>query len=178
MSQFLHHAPCKQCGSKDNLGVWDDHAYCFGCGFTERWDKGLNLERMKHNKNKDINPNAISLPVDYNTDLPDIAWAWLDNYGLTQDEVYTYKLGWSSHLQRLIFPVYGDGDTLLFWQGRSIPTYPDMPKHITKGKSSNILHILGNTPASDTVICCEDMISAMKIARFCPAWCLFGSSIP
>ena len=30
-SKFLHHAPCENCGSKDNVGVWNDHTYCFGC---------------------------------------------------------------------------------------------------------------------------------------------------
>jgi len=30
-SKFLHHSPCENCGSKDNLGVYEDHTYCFGC---------------------------------------------------------------------------------------------------------------------------------------------------
>lgn len=30
-SKFLHHAPCEKCGSRDNLGVYEDHTYCFGC---------------------------------------------------------------------------------------------------------------------------------------------------
>ena len=30
-TNFLHHSPCENCGSKDNLGVWEDHTYCFGC---------------------------------------------------------------------------------------------------------------------------------------------------
>ncbi len=30
-SKFLHHSPCESCGSRDNLGVWEDHTYCFGC---------------------------------------------------------------------------------------------------------------------------------------------------
>ena len=34
-STFLKHAPCPQCGSKDNLGVYDDHSFCFGCGYFE-----------------------------------------------------------------------------------------------------------------------------------------------
>ena len=29
--KFLHHAPCENCGSRDNLGVYEDHTYCFGC---------------------------------------------------------------------------------------------------------------------------------------------------
>ena len=30
-NKFLHHSPCENCGSKDNVGVWEDHTYCFGC---------------------------------------------------------------------------------------------------------------------------------------------------
>jgi twinkle protein len=36
-SNFLYHAPCEKCGSKDNVAVYDDgHTYCFGCGTTTR----------------------------------------------------------------------------------------------------------------------------------------------
>ena len=35
-SRFLHHTNCPACGSKDNLGVYDDgHKWCFGCGYSE-----------------------------------------------------------------------------------------------------------------------------------------------
>ena len=30
-NKFLHHSPCENCGSQDNLGVYEDHTYCFGC---------------------------------------------------------------------------------------------------------------------------------------------------
>jgi twinkle protein len=31
-SNFLYHTPCDNCGSKDNVAVYDDgHSYCFGC---------------------------------------------------------------------------------------------------------------------------------------------------
>lgn len=32
-SEFLHHAPCPSCNSRNNLGVYTDHSYCFGCGW-------------------------------------------------------------------------------------------------------------------------------------------------
>jgi len=41
MSNFVGHAPCPKCGSRDNLGVWDDgHKYCFssGCDYCESVD--------------------------------------------------------------------------------------------------------------------------------------------
>jgi len=32
-SDFLYHAPCSECGSKDNVAVYSDsHGHCFGCG--------------------------------------------------------------------------------------------------------------------------------------------------
>lgn len=36
-SIYLHHEPCPQCGSTDNLGVYSDgHKFCFGCRHYER----------------------------------------------------------------------------------------------------------------------------------------------
>ena len=29
--KFLYHAPCNNCGSKDNLAIYQNHSYCFGC---------------------------------------------------------------------------------------------------------------------------------------------------
>lgn len=38
-SRFLHHEPCPQCGSKDNLARYSDgHAWCFGCNYRENGD--------------------------------------------------------------------------------------------------------------------------------------------
>ena len=30
-AEFIRHEACPDCGSKDNLAVYDDHSYCFGC---------------------------------------------------------------------------------------------------------------------------------------------------
>lgn len=35
-SKFVRHEPCPKCGSKDNLGRYDDgHAFCYGCQYYE-----------------------------------------------------------------------------------------------------------------------------------------------
>ena len=35
-SECIGHEPCPECGSRDNLGRYDDgHGYCFGCGYWE-----------------------------------------------------------------------------------------------------------------------------------------------
>ena len=30
-SDFIRHAPCPDCASKDNLAIYTNHTYCFGC---------------------------------------------------------------------------------------------------------------------------------------------------
>ena len=47
-SKFLYHAPCENCGSRDNLGVYEDHSYCFGCHSTKiKWRSCLNTKQEK-----------------------------------------------------------------------------------------------------------------------------------
>jgi twinkle protein len=31
MEKFIRHAPCENCGSRDNLAIYQNHTYCFGC---------------------------------------------------------------------------------------------------------------------------------------------------
>jgi twinkle protein len=49
-SNFLHHSPCENCGSRDNCAVYDDHTYCFGCHSYEK----TNGELPKNFKKKII----------------------------------------------------------------------------------------------------------------------------
>ena len=47
-NKFLHHSPCENCGSRDNLGVWEDHTYCFGCHIYEKNNGELpKIEKQK-----------------------------------------------------------------------------------------------------------------------------------
>ena len=181
MTEFLHHSSCPNCNSKDNLGVWEDHSYCFGCGYIERNEKSLSIESMK-NKNKKDASNDVTLPSDSNYDIPERAWDWLDKYGITDEEVYRYKLSWSERLQRLIFPCFGEKDSLLFWQGRYFGDR-EVPRYLTQGKGKDVLCFLGRPIEPEpglggtTVICCEDFVSSIKIGRKATSLVLFGSVI-
>ena len=39
MSRLIRHETCPECGSKDNLAIYDDHEYCFGsgCGYQKQY---------------------------------------------------------------------------------------------------------------------------------------------
>ena len=40
LSEFLHHAPCPDCGSSDALAVYSDHTFCFSCNSWTSADGG------------------------------------------------------------------------------------------------------------------------------------------
>ena len=50
-SNFIRHEPCPACGSKDNLAVYDDHKFCFGCGHYESTKESnvVNIDKGKKN---------------------------------------------------------------------------------------------------------------------------------
>jgi len=48
---FIGHEPCPDCGSKNNLGVYKDHTYCFGC---EQWTANKELRKLKAKNDKKI----------------------------------------------------------------------------------------------------------------------------
>ena len=48
MSKFIRHDNCPQCGSKDNLAIFDDHEHCFsqGCGYDKQYG-GQRIEQRE-----------------------------------------------------------------------------------------------------------------------------------
>ena len=52
--KFLRHAPCNNCGSRDNLAIYENHTYCFGCRIYLKTDgqtldlKTINKEEKEH----------------------------------------------------------------------------------------------------------------------------------
>lgn len=46
-STFLYHAPCNICKSRNNLAVYSDHKYCFGCGYTSQQKSNMEKNTMQ-----------------------------------------------------------------------------------------------------------------------------------
>lgn len=179
MSQFQRHEPCPKCRemgvdkSGNNLGVWDDHKYCFSCGYVEI-NNSLNLNRITNNKKSQDVSAYIELPSDITTVLPERAVKWLDKYELTETEKNQFL--WSEQYQRLIYPVYDLYDNLLFYQGRAFNQ--DNGKHSkysTQGFGNKIFHLIG--PEQPRLIVVEDVVSALKISRQAYVMPLWGSQI-
>lgn len=178
MDIFVKHEPCPECRkqgrdrSGNNLGVWEDHKYCFACGYHE-YDNSLNLNRIKDNK-KSQDVYTLNLPADCSFSLPEKALIWLEKYGLSDDEMGTFQ--WSEKFQRLIYPVYDVYGNLLLYQGRGFHEGGEKhPKYYTVGDTSKVFHCLG--AYEPRIILVEDVVSAIKIGRQAHSMPLWGSQI-
>ena len=61
-SQFLHHEPCPNCGSKDNLGRYSDgHGYCFGCNYRDQ-DGEVTTVIAERKDARFVEGDAVALP--------------------------------------------------------------------------------------------------------------------
>lgn len=183
MTQFVKHEPCLKCGSKDNLGVWNDgHKYCFGCGYLQSSSSNIHSNRFNSSTNVSNRENTmekqstISIPNDATNYIPSIALSWLKKFDIAQQEIIANKILWSNSRELLVFPFFGEDNILEAWQGRYFGTKNGHPKWITYGKIQDYLKIF-NLPDVEKygIILVEDIVSAIKIARQYPVSPLFGS---
>lgn len=172
MNSFVCHEPCPKCGSKDNLGVWEDgHKWCFGCGFFKpSVDSLLTVE--KKFMTRDTNNSLMPLPRDCTTVISGEALQWLNSYGITPEERSKNNMLWSPVAQMLIFPFF-DEEQLIAWQGRYFPKRK--AKCFTQGDVKDLLILLGQQ--TDKIVLVEDMISAIKVARVGTSMPLLGSHL-
>lgn len=178
--RFHHHEPCPKCGSRDNLGVWDDgHKWCFGCGFYLPSPTSLdNLKKkaaMLENNNKNGNVAAVDTSG-FTSVIPPTPLAWLKKYGITHNEISYYGILWNELKDRLVFPLRDDLG-IIFTTERYFGPKPDYPKYVTYGqKATNTIYFANkNTPQSLVIV--EDFVSAIKVARFANCLPIFGSTI-
>ena len=165
MSSFIRHLPCKSCGSRDNLGEYTDHFWCFGCGFYEEKTDLMSLrERLAGTNYKPVYMESLA----FTKHIPKKAMKWLLQNRINLKEIEEYNILWCQDNETLIL-VHTDE----YWQGRHFGNYG--MKYLSKGKKP--LTIYGD---SDIIILVEDVLSAIKIARLSPEYCampLLGSSL-
>jgi len=184
MSHFLHHEPCPECDSRDNLGVWDDgHKFCFGCGYyipatmvktLDEIQESLRLQQQQ----KETTDASITLPADCNRTLPQIAVDWLQQYRLTQKEIHQQNsFLWSESYESLIYAVFDPFGSLLMWQSRYFGKNLAIPRFRTTGTCETCYHIFDRCGTATTVTLVEDIISAIKVGRVAHTMPLWGSNV-
>ena len=193
VSDFIRHEACPECKSKDNVGVYENGKFCFGCGWFESNKKGfvklVNTD-MPFTKRVEKPLKEIKMPSDAKRVIPLIPKVWLQKYDILDSEIRDNDIHWSEEQKYLIFPVYSTMKferTLLMWQARNFRTSADglnkkRPKYITIGPKEEIDHIMGDWDnvsilRGRTLVLVEDVVSAIKIARVMPVMPLFGSTL-
>ena len=155
--------PCPQCGSRDNLGEYDDHYYCFGCKYYKTKNDIHSIRKRVNQSNQERGTEMLG----NFGEIPQKAMKWLLSYGISQKDIEEFGIKWDIKNQLLVLL-----DTAKYWQGRSFDKHK--PKYMSSGIKP--LTIYGE---SDTIVLVEDIISAMRIARtreYCSAP-LLGSSL-
>lgn len=167
----IQQTTCPVCPSSDAFTEYDDgHCKCYSCGYFIPAGRVIRIPKNEQKANY-----VVSIPSDSNSDLPVSALEWLNKYGISLQEAREHKFKWSQEKSLLIFPVYGNDSTLLFWQGRYFGK-DNKPKYDSRGKKENILHIISEDK-SEEIILTEDLLSAIKVGRQNAAMPIWGSHI-
>jgi ribosomal protein S27AE len=165
LSKFIQHTSCPKCGSRDNLAEYDDHVWCFGCKYYKTKD---DIHTLRSRLSEPVTTQSDEISLNLTDDIPLVAKQWLLKYGITNEEICNNKIAWNPQNQILILHY-----TQNYWQGRCFGGQSQ--KYLSKGPKP--LTIYGN---GDTIVCVEDILSAIKIARLSPDYCatpLLGSSM-
>lgn len=179
-SYLISQTRCPECArsgrdrSGNNLANYSDgHSYCYSCGYYISGSKVgswviKNQEVVGHTPEQ----HKVYLPADCDTNYPQRALAWIEQYELTKNDLYAHNVLWSESNQRLIFPYYGS-EGLLAWQGRYFGQ-EKKGKWFSQGNLKELFHVLGS---GDEIILVEDIVSAIKVSRYTSCMPIFGSYI-
>lgn len=182
MGRFVRHEPCPSCGSRDNLGRWDDgSAYCFGCHYKERSQdvkQRLRPDDAGTARTDDTFPGYEA----GTTALSESAKNWLWSYGITGEEALRAGLRWNSEKSQLIFPFYDETRTLRCTQARNFdPYWSTKAKYFNSGAKEEAFQIYqssGRPATCNSLVITEDAVSAIKVARLVDAMPALGTSVP
>lgn len=167
MSAFIQHLPCPNCGSKDNLGEYDDHFFCFGCKYHKHKSDTKSLRKKLERKKETVYTPVEDMVL--TEDLPIVAKQWLLRYGITMEDAKEYNIQWNPNMNMLMLM-----KTKYYWQARLFDK--NKPKYLSKGKKPIKIYGYG----SQRVVLVEDIASAIRLARVSPEMCaspLLGSTI-
>jgi hypothetical protein len=179
MSNFVGHESCPKCGSRDNLGRYEDgSAWCFGCHFWQPPDSWRFAPAPKKEKEDDV----IQLSDDLCFDYPRHVVDWLAKYGITVEESIKHGWKYSPKWDQLTFIFYGnEGEgkqqDVVCTQARNFSP-SSKRKYFNQGSAGQSLPIFVSKSGKQSLVVVEDAVSAAKIARQCDSMPCLGSYLP
>lgn len=120
-AKFLRHTKCPYCGSKDNVGEYEDHYHCFGADCGKTWyktDEEKELDKLynKREGERIVEPKTVELPGMLGA-IPDrrITVDTCKKFGV---HVTTTNQGVVEHY----YPYYDKEDYLVAYKKREVAT--------------------------------------------------------
>lgn len=174
MANFVKHEPCPSCGSRDNLGRYDDGgAYCWGCHYTEPRTHAP-MRHMGRGQDGEFDEKYHKpLPEDIGHEFSPECVEWLSRFYVDVPAAIKNELYWSPCYEQLIYKL---GNC---WQARNFRA-GSKSKNFTSGDVNECLHIYDGhregVPLHRLVIV-EDPISALRIGPQSDAMPLLGSHL-
>lgn len=174
MANFVAHEACPNCGSRDNLGRYDDGgAWCFGCGYREpptHAPTGYTTTPTRK--------DTKGLPDDINHEFSPTCVTWLQSFHVDVPTAINNGLVWSSRYEQLIFRL---GNV---WQARNFneERRSKYGKNYTSGDVNQCTYTYGDLEGTlhdeqSELILVEDPVSALRIGALKPSMPLLGSHL-
>lgn len=146
--------------------------YCFRCGaspFEAHGEFSIQMIAQRKRELELIEERDVRLPKDFTLDIPTAHAIWLFKAGIDGDLARKYGIGYSKYLDRVIFPVYMDGELVAYTARARF----GKPKYIEKARDSNTIFVadptLRLTSYSDfsgpDIVLVEDNLSAIRVGR-------------
>lgn len=156
-------------------------AYCFRCGATgskrEQESPEKRIARLAAEKQADDSARAtIELPeprVYTLRDWPRDAAIWFYKMGLSPSKIKELGLYWCPSMGRVVLPIFED-DHVILWTARS---HSRSPKWIGPRLPKQGLAARYGIGKGDTIVLCEDPLSAYMVSRVSEAWSLLGTKL-
>ena len=174
MGRFLHHEPCPDCGSRDNLARYDDgSAFCFGCKYTEPRNKIPEKEKINAN-------DTLSFRSTTPREYPSHVVQWFSKYGLDIAECLGRGIVYEFRRNQVIFPFTSEEGELCCYQARNFDSRrASQAKYYNVGAKEEAfpLYKSSSNSAGRSAVLTEDALSAIKVARQFDAMPLLGVTI-
>ena len=180
MARFVRFSPCPKCGSRDNLGIYDDGSgWCFGCHYYQK----PSAEKFVPPKEGDIyrRPDGGDVSA-HGRDLSGLLPAegvnkLLERTGLTIPELLRANAG-STGPDTLGF-VYTTADgTPTCLQVRNYGSQREgAPKYFNRGSTEYAFPLYHRHPDDKRLVITEDTLSALKVARVTNSFSALGTHV-
>lgn len=172
------------CGDGDSLLISREgkefRAYCFRCKMTgfhrEQESLAERLERIAREGAADAKARtSISLPEPQLPleEAPLALKVWFYKQGLSPRMIAELGLYWCPDMGRVVLPIMQDGHAV-FWMARALKR---TPKWIAPDVPKRGLVARYGVGKGDTIVVCEDPLSAYKVGQITEAWSLLGTAL-